>query len=312
MRVPVDTVIACCNKKNIAAAGDTILYSHLRYQSEHTVILQLIMICGMPSLQDTQPHGNLKYYKLYIMPVACKMYGRDAKTTHQKNVHNLLLILFAHGACTTWDMAKTRQHTINAVREQEKIYRRLLIGRTDRNRHSGGMQDIGLTVKEKNTSPYARYRLSLHGILYCLDALNLTTKEIDGMAEKYAFLLPKVFGRQNILKSVLGTDAYNLRILSKGLFLNNIKMARTDNPLYEMMSYIHIKYRRNFESISEHDLSEQISYWFYTFLLYSSPEKLKKVLAKDQQLQKWYVSFFRETRQYYTDRLRTIKNSKIF
>ena len=266
----------------------------------------------MSSLHDMQPHGNLKYYKMYIMPIASKMYGHDAKTAHQKNVHSLLRILFAHGACTTWDMAKTRLLTVNAVREQEKIYRRLLIGRTDRNRRSGGIQDIGLTVKEKNTKPYAKYRLSLYGILYCLDALNPATKEIDGMAEKYAFLLPKVFGRQNILKPVLGTDAYNLRILSKGLLLNNIKVARADNPLYEMMSYIHIKYSQNFESISEHDLSEQISYWFYTFLLYSSPEKLKKVLAKDRQLQRWYTSFFRETRQYYADRLRTIKNSKIF
>ena len=38
----------------------------------------------MPSLHDMQPHGNLKYYKMYIMPIASKMYGHDAKTAHQK------------------------------------------------------------------------------------------------------------------------------------------------------------------------------------------------------------------------------------
>lgn len=265
----------------------------------------------MPS-QDIQAQGNLLYYKFYIMPAARKLYGYSAKTKHQQNVQNVLRILFVHDSCTTWDMAKTRLRKVTSIRKQEKIYRRLLIGRTDRNRYSGGILDVGLVVKEKNTKPYAKYRLSLHGILYCLDALEPTKKDIDRMATKYAFLLPKIFAKQKILKSVLGADAYSLRILAKGLLLNNIKIARVDNPLYELMSYIHVKYKRNFESISEYDLAEQISYWFYTFLLYQNTEKLKAVLAQDEQLRGWYMDFFKETKDYYVERLRTIKNSDLF
>ena len=251
-------------------------------------------------------------YKVYVRPAARKMYGEvtGKQTKHQENVHDLLQILFTYGAGTTWEIAKTKLHKVVDVREQEKIYRRLLRGRTDRGKHSGGILNIGLVDVEKDAKkPYHKYRLSLHGILYCMDALEPTKKEIDCMATKYSFLLPKVFGRWKSLKRILGSEAYCLRILAKGLYLNNIAMAQTDNPLYELMAFIHTKYKRSFESISEYDLSEQISYWFYTFLLYQNSEKLKKVLAQDEELQEWYRDFFKQAHDYYSARLRTIQNS---
>ena len=258
-----------------------------------------------------QTHGNLASYRAYVRPTTHNMYGdQAAPSKHLDNIHELLHILFVHGACTTWDMAKISQSQIALIRKQDKIYRRLLIGRIDRGKHTGGVLDMGLVVCERTRS-YFRYRLSLYGILYCIDVLNPDKKEYDKMASFYAFLLPRIFGDWKRKKKILRDDAYNLRILAQGIFLNNIKFARPDNPLYELMMYLHIKYFKNFESISEHDLSEQISYWFYTFLLYSAPDKLAKILSSDGSLYKWYASFFREARSYYEQRLRSIKNSTI-
>ena len=268
---------------------------------------------GMSLSKQQQVYGNLMSYKIYVRPAARNLYGYATGTVskHQKNVHTLLHALFVYGSGTTWDMARTRLRSVADIREQEKIYRRLLVGRTDRGKYSGGVLNAGLVISERDTKkPYTMYRLSLHGILYCIDALEPTKKEMDNMATQYAFLLPKVFGNWKYIRRTLEQDAYCLRILAKGLYLDNAMMVRSDIPLYELMSFIHTKYRKNFESMSEYDLSEQISYWFYTFLLYQNhTEKLRKVLAQDKQLQKWYMNFFRQTRDYYAERLSILKNS---
>ena len=266
----------------------------------------------MPLDDDVQPHGNLLYYKIYTRPAAHRLYGFTSatKSGHQKNVRDLLHVLFAHGPCTTWDMAKTKLRRVSSIREQEKAYRRLLVGRIDRGRYSGGILDIGLVAKTKNAKrPYARYGLSLYGILYCVDVLSPSRKDVDKMAAHYAFLLPKIFGRWRALQSVLGVDAYNLKILSKGIYLNNIRLARADNPLYELMSFIHVKYEKNFESISWNNLAEQVSYWFYTYLLYRNPQKLKKILFHDEKLRHWYMDFFKQAKDHYAQRMRTIRGS---
>ena len=54
------------------------------------------------------------------------------------------------------------------------------------------------------------------------------------------------------------------------------------------MSYIHIKYRRYFESISENDLADQISFWFYTYFLYDSSGNTKstKIIPGIRKLQR--------------------------
>lgn len=261
-----------------------------------------------------KPHGNLMSYKVYIRPTARRMYGyaTGTHTQHQKNIQGMLKIMFLNGSGTTWDMARTRLRSIDDVREQEKIFRRLIIGRYDRGRYSSGVMDIGLVTGEKTKkSPYQSYRLTLHGILYYIDAFDPSQKEMDMMAAKYAPVLPRVFGRWPQLKESLGTDTYNIKILAKGLYLNNINMANANTPLYELMSYIHIKYRRSFEIIKEKDLAEQISYWFYTFLLYGNKkDRLKKILSQDESTNKWYTEFFRQTVDYYEQRLLALSRSK--
>jgi len=280
------------------------------------------------SVQGTH-YGNLLAYKYYMRPTAHKLYGSSSKSKikHHENIQKLLQILLTNGICTTWEMAKIRFHNdVSAVRTKEKEYRRLLIGRIDRGKHSEGVLDLGLVVKDKNSVQKKisdQYRLSLHGILYCLDVLDLSHKDIDKMASKYADVLPKIFGKWDFLKSNIGDDVYKLQILSKGLLLDNPAMKNPFNPIYELMSFIHIKYQRNYESISEKDLADQIAYWFYTFLLFQRPtsnkditqngiKRLQNIIEKDVEIQKWYLEFFKEAENYYQQRFQTIKNSGIF
>ncbi|MCA9811816.1 MAG: hypothetical protein KC483_03020 [Nitrosarchaeum sp.] len=264
--------------------------------------------------------GNLESYKLYTRPTAHKLYGStylrtmsSTSSTHKKNVQQILEILALNGSLTTWEMAQIKfAGDLSHTKTKEKEYRRLLIGRTDRGKSSDGIIHIGLVLKDGKSykrNPGDKYRLTLHGILYCLDVLNLTKNQIDTMASKYAHILPKVFGKWKYLKSVIGDDVYKLRILSKGLLLNNLEIAlRINPPMYELMSYIIIKYKKNFEYATEEDLSNQISLWFYTNLLYNkndsfkhniSDTKLQKILDADTEIRKWYLNFCKESKTYY-------------
>ncbi|KAF6242111.1 hypothetical protein C6988_09920 [Nitrosopumilus sp. b1] len=281
----------------------------------------------MPQDQGTR-YGNLLSYKYYIRPTAHRLYGSSytSKIKHHENVQKLLQILFINGTCTTWDMAKIRFHNdISTIRTKEKEFRRLLIGRTDRGKHSAGILELGLVVKDGKSykkTPSDQYRLSLHGILFCLDVLNLSNTDIDKMAIQYSAVLPKIFGKWEYLKSIIGDDVYKLQILSKGLLLDNPNLIQDSKiPLYELMSFIHIKYRRNFESISEDDLANQISYWFYTYLLYTRKQKktkihpgvqkLHRVFERDEEIQKWFLEFFNEAQKYYSQRANALSSSGI-
>jgi len=190
-------------------------------------------------------------------------------------VQKLLEILAFEGSLTTWEMAKSKfSRDTSPIRSKEKEYRRLLIGREDRGKRSPGIIDVGLVtkIKDYNRGPSSEYRLTPHGILYCLDVLDFNNDQIDLMVSKYASILPKVFGRWENLKQIIGDDVYKIRLLSKGLTLDNTEIIKTSNiPFYELMSFITTKYRENFEYASEEQLSDQISFWFLPFSGYSTP-----------------------------------------
>jgi hypothetical protein len=234
-----------------------------------------------------------------------------------------------NGTGTTWDMAKvTILNDISKLRSREKNYRRLLIGRVDRGKPSEGILQLGLVVKDGKSfkrAPADQYRLSLHGILYCLDILKPTNNEIDTLSSKYVHILPKVFGKWDYLKSIIGKDVYNLKILAKGMLLDDQKSAEFSSfPFHELMLFLTMKYSKNFESISEQDLADQISFWFYTSLLYNSKphldkrkrtqgvKKLMKIFQDDEDLAKWYVLFFNETKSFYKEGLQVLNLTTIF
>lgn len=284
----------------------------------------------MSAEENTSKYGNLYSYKFYLRPTAHRLYGDRfssiKKIKHHENVQKLLQVLFLNGTCTTWEMAKIKHpNDVSTIRTKEKEYRRLIKGRTDRGKHSSGIMELGLVVNDgqKFNKGYSdTYRLSLPGILYCLDVLNLSKKEIDQMAAKYAVFVPKLFGKWEFLKSIVDDDVYKIQILARGLLLDNPELSLEKSPLYELMSYLNFKYRKFYEFISEKDLSEQISYWFYTCMLYhnqrkgkndlSGVEKLHAIFKKDKEIAGWYKEFFKESELYFKDRTKTLKNSGIF
>ena len=284
----------------------------------------------MSTEENTSKYGNLYSYKFYLRPTAHRLYGDRfssiKKIKHHENVQKLLQVLFLNGTCTTWEMAKIKHpNDVSTIRTKEKEYRRLIKGRTDRGKHSSGIMELGLVVNDgqKFNKGYSdTYRLSLPGILYCLDVLNLSKKEIDQMAAKYAVFVPKLFGKWEFLKSIVDDDVYKIQILARGLLLDNPELSLEKSPLYELMSYLNFKYRKFYEFISEKDLSEQISYWFYTCMLYhnqrkgkndlSGVEKLQAIFKKDKEIAGWYKEFFKESELYFKDRTKTLKNSGIF
>ncbi len=281
--------------------------------------------------EDDVTYGNLQNYKLYLRPNAHTHYGspngeKSSLSKHQQNVQNLLKIMSKNESMTTWDLAKISiPNDITKLREREKVYRRLLIGRKDKGIHSNGILDLGLVVKDGKslkTGIADKYRLSLYGILYCIDVLNLNGNEIDKIAEKYSKTLPKVFGKWEYIKSKIGDKIYGIKLLSNGLLADNPQIqVHQGIPFYELMSYVHIKYQRNFEHISEEKLAEQISYWFYINLLYQPIKKnnmtdvgisgLNHIFEEDTELKKWFQDFFKESKKYYYERYNILKKSEI-
>ena len=151
-----------------------------------------------------------------------------------------------------------------------------------------------------------------------MDILRLSNKEMDILAEKYKKILPKVFGKWEFLKSKLESDAYTIKFLGKGLIADNPQISMNlETPFYELMSYVSIKYQRNFENISEELLADQISYWFYSNLLYQPISKNKKqykgierleiILKEDKALHKWFLDFYKEAKKYYKTRYDMMK-----
>ena len=275
--------------------------------------------------------GNLQNYKMYLRPNAHIHYGRPGEkksklTKHQLNVQSLLKIMSKNEPLTTWGLAKISiPNDMAKLREREKIYRRLLVGRKDKGKHSDGILDLGLIVKDGKslkTGIADKYRLSLYGILYCIDVLDFSNNEIDKIAEKYSKVLPKVFGKWNYLKSKIDSRIYGIKLLANGLLADNPQIqVQSGIPFYELMSYVHIKYQRNFESISEEQLAEQISYWFYTNLLYNPIVKndsgsngiknLDVVFEDDVELKKWFLFFFKSAIKYYQQRYQILKKSEV-
>lgn len=275
--------------------------------------------------------GNLYSYKTYTRPTARRLYGETSYkkknlTKHQENIQRMLHVLAINGALTTWGMAKVElTNELSKVRTREKQYRKFLMGREDRGRHSPGVLETGLVViegKNRLKAPSNIYRLSLHGILYCLDVLDLTYKEIDIMAQKYSKVLPKVFGNWNYLKNVIGHDVYRINFLAKGNFLDNIQTSKISKiPAHEILTYLSIKYLDNFEHMEENDLAEQISYWYFTQLLI--PKRVRKqkltvdcekifriILNDNKELKEWYQQFLDEVIKFYEDRFKIVKKLK--
>jgi len=271
---------------------------------------------------------SLMSYKYHIRPTAHQLYGIGLpKSKHQKNIHRIFRMLALKGPLTTWDMAKIRFATDSEkIRSKEKEYRRLLIGRTDRGKYSSGIIDLNLVLvdsKSTKRNPGNIYRLTLFGILYCLDQMNFNENEIDMMAKNYKIILPLVFGKWEFLKSVLGKTVYNISLLGKGLLFDNLNIISIKkDEFYELISFFGIKSNALTGTFNEKKIGELISLWFYVTLLYfpnlvtdkksKKHEKLLyKVLKKDHELHNWFSDFITEANEFYRQRSKRLGSISI-
>ncbi|MCV0393063.1 MAG: hypothetical protein K5790_07215 [Nitrosopumilus sp.] len=269
---------------------------------------------------------GLLSYKYYIRPIAHQLYGKSSlKSKHQENVQRILKILALNGPMTTWEMAKVRfSSEMDKIRTKEKEYRRLLVGRVDKGKRSEGILDLHLVVVDSistKRNPGNKYRLSLYGILYCLDVMDFTEKQIDTLVRNYENLLPLVFGNWEMLKSQIRDSVYNISLLGKGLLFDNLNILKIENKeFYELISFFNIKSNTLSHSFNEEKIGEMISLWFFITLLYfpillkkikRSQNYLKKVLDNDPKLKKWFSDFMTEAQEFYKDRLRTIERISI-
>jgi len=267
-------------------------------------------------------------YKYYIRPQAHYLYGKStSKSKYHQNVQIILRILALEGPMTTWEMAKVRYTTnTDKVRTKEKEYRRLLVGRTDRGIHSKGILDLGLVLVDSKTAkrnPGNKYRLSLYGILYCLDVMNFNEKEIDRIAKNYEVILPLIFGNWDLLKSTIGEHVYNISLLGKGLLFDNPHTIKIENiEFYELISYFNIKSNTLTESFNEEKIGELISLWFFITLLYfpnlkrkiknkDTQKYLRKILKNNKELNEWFSSFIKEAKIFYKQRLKIVNDISI-
>jgi len=132
-----------------------------------------------------------------------------------------------------------------------------------------------------------------------------------------------VFGRWDYLKSIMTNDVYKIRLLGKGLLLDSAQTTAISKfPVYEVLTYLAVKYQDYFEYISEKDLAEQISFWYYTHLLIPSGTAARKQTASelkqwyklftkgDNELKQWYQKFLDETVDFYKKRFSIVKKLK--
>lgn len=280
----------------------------------------------MVTLNDGKSPSLLSY-KYYIRPNAHRLYGTLAsKSKHSQNVQKIIRMLALEGPLTTWDMAKIRfANDISKMRTKEKEYRRLLVGRIDRGKHSDGIMDLNIVlIDSKSTKRNSGniYRLSIFGILYCLDEMNFSEKEIDKMAKNYEIILPLIFGKWNFLKSMIGNNIYNITLLGKGLLFDNPNIISIKHDeFYELISYFGIKSNIIAESFNEQKIGNLISLWFYITILYfpnlmnqknkDSQKYLKKILKSDPVIKKWFLDFIIEAQMFYKKRSKILDGISI-
>lgn len=273
------------------------------------------------AIESRSKFGNYLSYLRYTLPTSRQLFGarsfrKKKLRIHQEKVQQMLESLAKNGSMTTWEMAKIQRcYDAASVRAMDKDFRRLLIGRRERGKASPGLVDIGLVIAEQkieNGITLNSYRLSIHGILYCITTLELAEHEIDTLALKYSNVLPMVFGKWKYLKSIIGSNVYNLQILASGVALDNIRTTSISNlPIFELYNYLNAKYQNYYESISENNLADQVSLWFFThnltmYLLNDGKHGLqtwKKIFQNDKELSLWFFSFLDETIAFYKKRL---------
>jgi len=259
--------------------------------------------------------GNIQAFRNLVLPVSEELFGSRFSTSlskHKQYVQEMLKLLSLNGSMTTWELAKSSIILdLDSMRSRDKVFRRLILGRTDRGKSNPGVLDIGL-VTTTNSIPNSsnKYRLSAHGLLYCLAVLDLSDDEINRIVSNYSDIFPKIFAKWSLINSYFKNSIELLKKIGDTYVYENRHLTKfTSFPFVEINDYIHTKYVNFYESISESDFADEVSYWFFTnlpieyVLTGKNTHKLLEnwtcLFEEDLDLKNWYYSFLLEMKNFY-------------
>ena len=225
--------------------------------------------------------------------------SRDKK--HQNNIRKILRFLSLHGVSPASEIVEQCFQKAN-FRQQTTTVQRIMKGRTDRRKYSKGL------IKEKLVNKFKinnknHYELTLYGILYSIRINTFSKNEFLKLAENNIDILPKIFGKAELLKKY-GFDLTGLNEISK---LDSLRLFSPNSAIFwfsDLTKYLLSKHSTIVTT--REGFANFISLWFYTNLLNYNKSKPKqsikifhKLIKSDNDLSLWYSGFLIEAAHHY-------------
>lgn len=223
---------------------------------------------------------------------------------HREFIVRMLRYVSLNGNASTWQFGLNCFKNL-PLRTGDMMARRILEGRKDnKKKKSPGIIELGLLSYQSKEGKIRRknYQLTLYGLLYSIKNCKFTSKEMYQIARVNESLIPLIFKKSWYLeKKKIGLEP--LKLISSGRLENNTSFIN-QLPYYEIMNFL-LLFRNDHEKTKE-DLSTFISFWFYTYLMWSLSKNKNKVSESwknffwdNSDLRSWYSGLLLQVRQFY-------------
>jgi len=242
-------------------------------------------------------NGLLSSYKQYSSLVDQRI-KKDSR--HTANVNRVLKFLAMNGDATTWELRNCFPNYND--HQGESMARRIINGREDRNRLSEGLKGLSLVeIAQKNRKTGTKkYKLTIHGLLYSICECNYTTKDWFNITKNDEDLIPWIFKKSDYL-NLKKISLKLLGSISRGDLARMDHMRNVALPYHELNDFLMLK--SSFRKLSDIELAEFVSLWFYTFQLYifwnenhkTAFPRWRSLMDDDFELKKWYLRFVKES-----------------
>ena len=233
---------------------------------------------------------------------------RDEK--HKRNVVAILKFLALNGKTTAWNIT-IHSMPKTSIQNADRIVRRILSGRTDREKYSPGLIEDRVVTEEPSNKKEFYFELTFFGLLYSIKLCNFTSKELYQVAKNYEDFLPYVFGKHEYLKKNK-VSLIPLKIFAEGKMSKLERSMQVNVHYQELFNYLNSQFPRS--AISEREFRNYASYWFYSYLLWDfrvnkkmTIKKWHKIISNDYKIGLWYSAMITGALQFYSDRFQTTK-----
>ena len=234
-------------------------------------------------------------------------------TKHADNVRKVLLFLALHEPATTWDLRKACFTEYADDKQGESVARRLLVGRTDREKKTDGLVDLGVVspTKQNDQRASTHYDLTLYGMLYAIAICDFTDQELYKAAKRHHCMIPYIFDKADYLESKHVSLQLLKVITSKEIVKFNDTMTAV--PYHHLVNYLIISYPAPKMFVDK--FVHFIAYWFYTYLMLKLSDKnhviskkWKRIVKDDSDIWDLYGSFLDEALSYYEKQNKSLRS----